>query len=165
MTSPHSTPPPQIEIRPVSTPAEMEDVRQLFLAYVQSLDTDLSFQNFQEELASLPGKYAPPKGALYLALVEGKAAGCIALRPMEEKICEMKRLYIYPEYRHLGLGKLLVMKIIAEGQKLGYSAVRLDTLTSMTAALALYRAQGFREIPPYTFNPLDGATYMERRLE
>lgn len=165
MTSPHSIPQPAIEIWPVSTSAEMESIRQLFLAYVQSLETDLAFQHFQEELVSLPGKYAPPKGALFLALVEGKAAGCIALRPMEDKICEMKRLYVDPEYRHLGLGKQLVEKIIDAGQKLGYSTMRLDTLTSMTAALALYRSQGFREIPPYTYNPLDGATYMERSLE
>lgn len=165
MTSPHSIPQPAIEIRHVSTSAEMESIRQLFVAYVQSLETDLAFQNFQEELATLPGKYAPPRGALFLALVEGKAAGCIALRPMEDKICEMKRLYVDPEYRHLGLGKQLVEKILDEGQKLGYNCIRLDTLTSMTAALALYRAQGFQEIPPYTYNPLDGASYMERRLE
>ncbi|MBR0577199.1 GNAT family N-acetyltransferase [Proteiniclasticum sp. BAD-10] len=165
MTSPHSIPQPAIEIRHVSTSAEMESIRQLFVAYVQSLETDLAFQNFQEELYSLPGKYAPPKGALFLALVEGKAAGCIALRPMEDKICEMKRLYVDPEYRHLGLGKQLVEKILDEGQKLGYNCMRLDTLTSMTAALALYRAQGFQAIPPYTYNPLDGAIYMERRLE
>jgi putative acetyltransferase len=147
-----------------STAEEIEQARNLFREYEQSLDTDLCFQGFEGELAELPGAYAPPRGRLLLAREGEILAGCGALRPLSEETCEMKRLYVRDEFRGHGVGKLLAETLIAEARSIGYEAMRLDTLPSMTAAIPLYRALGFREIPPYTVNPVPGALFMEKKL-
>lgn len=142
-------------------------IRALFRAYVEWTGVDLSFQNFDEEFVNLPGGYAEPNGSLLIALMDGKPAGCVAVRKLaklDAGICEMKRLYVKPEFNGQGLGKKLTQEIIAEGRRLGYAKMRLDTLAKMTAALNLYRSLGFREIEAYRFNPLPGTVYMELDL-
>jgi putative acetyltransferase len=142
----------------------IEHARQLFAEYAAALKVNLDFQNFDEELKGLPGDYAPPSGALLLAMDETRAAGCVALRKLEDGICEMKRLYVRPEYRGAKLGKILAEAIIAEARKRNYSALRLDTLPSMAPARRLYASLGFTEIPPYRFNPIEGTAFMELTL-
>jgi putative acetyltransferase len=139
-------------------------VRSLFKEYADSLGIDLCFQDFQEELATLPGSYAPPDGRLLLAFHNDQPAGCVALRPLEPGICEMKRLYVRPTFRSLGVGKLLAEQVISEARTVGYRRMRLDSLPSMTAALGLYRRLGFREIPPYRADPIEGAVFLELEL-
>ena len=148
-------------IIPASEPDHLESVRSLFLEYHDWLDADLRFQNFEEELATLPGRYAPPFGALLLATEEGQAAGCIAVRPLEGSICEMKRLFVRPQFRSRGIGRLLADAIIVRAREIGYTHMRLDTLDWMKEAIALYRSLGFKEIPAYTNNPLRGAMFFE----
>jgi ribosomal protein S18 acetylase RimI-like enzyme len=138
--------------------------RQLFEEYAASLDISLCFQGFDEELSSLPGAYAPPRGRLLLASRGKESAGCVALRPLEPEICEMKRLYVRPAYRSDGVGRLLAERVIHEAAMAGYRRMRLDTLPTMEAALALYRRLGFREIAPYTANPVKGAVFLELQL-
>lgn len=154
------------EIRIVSADSGrfLGQVREIFREYQVSLGIDLCFQDFEEELSSLPGKYGPPGGRLYLALVGREAAGCIALRSFEGKRCEMKRLYVRPGFRGRNLGRMLAEKVIEEARKTGYSEMLLDTLPSMTAAQSLYRSLGFREIGPYCFNPVEGTRYMKLDL-
>jgi ribosomal protein S18 acetylase RimI-like enzyme len=139
-------------------------VRCLFEEYAASLGIDLCFQSFEQELAGLPGSYAPPEGRLLLAREDGQTAGCIALRPLEPGICEMKRLYVRPAFRAHGIGRVLVDRIVQEARQVGYRLMRLDTLPSMAAALALYRRLGFREIAPYYENPVEGAVFLELQL-
>ena len=139
-------------------------VRKLFLEYAESLGFSLCFQDFDKELAGLPGEYAPPTGCLILAVVDSLPCGCVALHRLEEGICEMKRLYIKPEFRGKGFGKLLVNAVIDEAKKIGYSKMRLDTVPQMKEAINLYRGIGFKEIEPYRKNPIDGALYMEMDL-
>lgn len=143
----------------------LEDVKQLFVAYTQSLDIDLAFQDFETELHTLPGKYAAPEGSLVVAYVDGQAAGCIALRKIAEEVCEMKRLYVRDAYRGYRIGKSLIELIIEKAAQLDYSYMRLDTLATMTKAQDLYRSFGFYEIEPYVFNPIEGALFMEVRLK
>ena len=147
------------------TEGEMiEVIRKLFLEYARSLEIDLDFQDFETELKTLPGKYQPPDGALILALVEGKEAGCIALRKISKDICEMKRLYIREKYRGLGLGKKLVGMIIDEAVNKNYQYMRLDTLPTMKSAQSLYLSFGFYDIESYVYNPIQGTRFMELKL-
>ena len=135
--------------------------RELFCEYAAESQLDLCFQNFEEELASLPGAYAPPEGRLLLVFYEGQVAGCVALRKFEDGVCEMKRLYVQPAHRGKGLGRRLTEAIIAEARAIGYGKMRLDSLTSLKEAARLYRSLGFSEIPPYRYNPLPDVVFME----
>jgi len=147
------------------TPTHIAQARELFLEYAQSLGFSLCFQSFDKELAELPGKYGPPSGRLLLAEYEGELAGCVALRQLEDHICEMKRLYIRPQFRGKRLGRALADRILAEARQIGYQRMRLDTVEPiMKDAVAMYSKLGFREITPYTVNPIEGALYMELLL-
>jgi putative acetyltransferase len=151
-----------IDLYQASTPEQIQQARELFLEYAASLNFSLCFQSFDDEVKNLPGTYAPPSGRLLLARYEGRAAGCVALRRLEEGICEMKRLYVRPAARGKSLGRMLVDRVIAEARQIGYQRMRLDTIeSSMQDAIALYRRKGFREIPPYRENPVPGALYLE----
>ena len=143
---------------------ELEQVRILFAEYTDSLDFDLGFQNFEEELANLPGDYIRPVGCLLLALYKGQPAGCVGLRKLSEGVCEMKRLYVKERFRGLGLGRALAEAVIKEAQKIGYNYMRLDTVPAMEAARALYVSVGFKQIGPYRYNPIEGAVFMELKL-
>lgn len=154
-----------IELFQATLSEHIEQARELFVEYGQSLGFSLCFQSFDEELKSLPGAYSPPTGRLLLAQSIGRAAGCIALRKLDHGICEMKRLYVRPEARGLGLGRMLVERLISEARMIGYERMRLDTVGSaMRDAIALYRKIGFREIPPYSRIPIDSALWMELLL-
>jgi ribosomal protein S18 acetylase RimI-like enzyme len=152
-------------IRHAETEADLNAARRLFWAYVEGLDFELDFQDFEAEMAALPGPYAPPDGAILMAEVGGEAVGVVALRPLDDAgACEMKRLYVEPECRGQGLGRALAEAIIAEARELGYDVVRLDTVASMIPARRLYRSLGFDERDAYYHNPLEDAVYMERSL-
>jgi len=152
------------EITPAISTADVETIRVLFLEYATWLRIDLCFQGFEEELQALPGKYAPPRGRLYLAHNGEQALGCIALRPFATDICEMKRLYVRDAARGFGLGRALAETVIADAQAMGYRSMRLDTLPAMNAAIGLYSALGFKEIAPYRENPVQGALFLELEL-
>lgn len=156
---------PGLVLAQAGSPAQIVQARELFLEYAQSLGFSLCFQNFDQELAALPGDYAPPDGRLLLAEFEGQLAGCVALHRLDGKTCEMKRLYLRPQYRGKGVGRALADIIIAEARAIGYERMRLDTVEPvMKDAVAMYRRLGFKEIPPYCANPIAGAMYMELRL-
>ncbi len=154
-----------IELVPAHGEGHLETVREIFLEYAQGLGVDLCFQGFEEELAQLPGDYAPPRGALLLALVDGAVAGCCALRPLDSSdypnAAEMKRLYVRKAFRGFGLGRRLAEATLDAARLGGYASVLLDTLSDMEAARALYGELGFEEIPPYYHNPIAGAHYLK----
>ena len=139
---------------------DVELARTLFREYADSLDVDLSFQGFEEELAALPGGY----DEILVAWIGGEPAGCVGVRPLADGVCEMKRLYVRPSARGTGTGRALALAVVAHARALGYERMRLDTLASMTAARALYASIGFVEIGPYRHNPVPGAAFMELRL-
>ncbi len=144
---------------------EIDEIRALFLEYATSLHFNLCFQNFDKELCELPGKYARPPGRLILCKIGGKAVGCIALKRLEPRVCEMKRLYVRPEFRGRQLGLKLAAYLIEEARHAGYARMRLDTIAgAMDHAIALYDSLGFHEIPAYYDNPLPNAIYMELEL-
>ena len=152
------------EVRLVTSGPDLEEVRALFREYAEWVAVDLSFQGFAEELAALPGDYVAPQGTLLLAVVDGRAAGCIAVRPWQDAICEMKRLYVRPAFQGSGAGRLLAGTAIAWAADRGYTRMLLDTLPAMTAAQRLYSRLGFRDVPPYRPNPVPGARYMALEL-
>jgi len=160
---------PAIEVVQADGAAALDAVRGLFREYAESLDVDLAFQGFEAELAALPGDYAPPGGALLLALVDGQPAACGALRPLADvdyaNACEMKRLYVRPAFRRFGLGRQMAQALIDYATQAGYSSLLLDTLDDMEAARGLYTSLGFEEIPPYYFNPVAGAHYLKVDLD
>ena len=153
----------EIDLHPASQ-TDIDDVRGLLREYAESLGFPLDFQDFDRELAELPGDYAPPRGALFVAETPTETVACVALRALSPDTCELKRLYVRPAARSGGLGRLLAEAALAEARRLGYRRVRLDTIPSMEAAQALYERLGFREIPPYNANPLEGARWLELRL-
>lgn len=157
-------PPTEIAIAEARFPDERAVVEELLREYAASVGFDLCFQGFDRELATLPGDYAPPAGRFLLARVDGAAAGCVALRPLEPRVCEMKRLYARPARRGLGIGRKLVESLLDHARRIGYSTMRLDTIPAMVEAIALYRSLGFRDIPPYRPNPIPGARYLELHL-
>ncbi len=160
---------PDIELAWRHDAAGYGELRLIMREYGQSLNVDLCFQNFEQELAELPGDYAEPRGALVRALVNGQLAGCCALRPLDNAdyplACEMKRLFVRPQFRGLGLGRTLAEATLDAARRAGYACVLLDTLSDMEAARALYEELGFEEIPPYYHNPIAGAHYLMARLE
>ena len=148
----------------VETPQQIEEVRRLLREYEASLNVSLCFQGFEKELAELPGDYAPPRGRLLLGCDGDQPAGCVALRGLDEDTCEMKRLYLRPEFRGQGAGRWLVRAVIQEARTLGYKRMRLDTLAAMRDAKALYESLGFKRIEPYYHNPHPGTEFMELEL-
>ncbi len=152
------------QLRPATGREQVVQARELVLEYVKGLGIDLDFQDFETEMREFPGDYAPPDGCLLLAEDAQGAAGCVGLRQLEPGICEMKRLYVRPRYRGQGLGQLLAQAVIAEARRLGYTAMRLDTLSTMGAAIGLYRELGFQPTAPYYRNPLEGALFFELKL-
>lgn len=154
-----------IALRAADLPRETDTVRRLFREYADGIGVDLCFQDFESELAGLPGKYAPPKGRLILACDDERAVGCVALRPVDDESCEMKRLYVRPEVRAHRVGRRLAERICDEARAAGYRRICLDTLPTMTSALGLYRSLGFRPIEAYVFNPIEGAVFLSLDLD
>ncbi len=153
-----------IRISPVETDDDLEAVRELLAEYADSLGFDLCFQGFDEELAGLPGDYAPPEGCLLLAKYGGQIAGSVALRKLSDGVCEMKRLYVKPRFRGLKIGRALAEAIIEKARNSGYTCMRLDTAPSMETARRLYASLGFKDISPYRYNPIEGTVFMEVKL-
>lgn len=160
--------PPSIALVVPDTPALLDATREIFREYAASLAIDLCFQGFEQELAGLPGDYAPPQGLLLLAMVDGALAGCGAFRPLPDSdyanACEMKRLYVRRAFRKFGLGRLLAQALMDRATEAGHSAMLLDTLDDMEAARGLYASLGFVEVPPYYYNPIPGAHYLKADL-
>ena len=144
--------------------SDLRVVRELFEEYAGTLGFELDFQDFGDELATLPGAYAPPGGALLLAEIDGEPVGCVGLRSLGEGCCELKRMYVRPGHRGSGIGRILGAAIIGEARERGYARMRLDTIDTMTVAIALYASLGFVKIPPYRPNPITGASFFELDL-
>lgn len=150
------------EIKPAYD--DIGTVKELFEEYTKRLGFDLSFQNYRQELESLPGKYSPPEGRLYIVFCDGEPAGCVAMRPFGDGCCELKRLYVRPRFRGLGLGRMAVERIIEDAKELKYKKIYLDTHESFESANALYKKLGFKTIGAYYDNPLDGVVYFSLDL-
>jgi len=153
-----------LEIIEAKRSEELEQVRNLFEEYSNSLFFNLDFQNFEEELANLPGDYVRPTGCLLLAIYKGQSVGCVGLRMLSDGVCEMKRLYVREQFRGLGFGRALAEAVIEEARKIGYNYMRLDTVPSMDVARALYASVGFKQASPYRHNPIEDAVFMELKL-
>jgi putative acetyltransferase len=153
-----------IQIVHAASQEQIGSVRELFIEYAHSLNVDLCFENLDKEVNELPGVYALPHGSLLLAADGTRIAGCVALKKVDDRLCEMKRLYVRAEFRGKGIGKKLAMHIADEARKIGYGRLRLDTLPSMKEAIALYRSIGFEEIPAYRDIPVPGALFMQLML-
>ena len=153
-----------LKIYPVKNDEDFEIIKGLFVEYADSLGFELCFQNFDEELANLPGDYAPPDGCLLLATYRDKVAGCVGLRKLSDGICEMKRLYVRPDLQGLKIGRALAEAVIERARSIGYARMRLDTVPSMEMARQLYISLGFNDIEPYRHNPIEGAVFMELKL-
>ena len=153
-----------LEILKAESGEELEQVRVLFGEYSNSLAFDLDFQNYEEELANLPGDYVRPTGCLLLAIYKGQSVGCVGLRKLNDGVCEMKRLYVREQFRSSGFGRALAEAVIEEARKIGYNNMRLDTVPSMDVARALYVSLGFKQTGPYRYNPIEDAVFMELRL-
>jgi putative acetyltransferase len=163
--SPVSSVVKSFSVQQAVTPVQIEQARELFLEYAKSLGFSLCFQNFDQELAGLPGDYSPPGGRLLLAEFKSELAGCVAMHKFDGDICEMKRLYLRPKFRGQGFGKILAEAIIGEARQIGYRRMRLDTVGPvMKDAVAMYRKLGFQEIEPYRANPMAGTLYLELAL-
>jgi len=153
-----------ISIKEATTADALLQARTLFKEYQAALGVDLGFQDFENELANLPGQYAAPGGRLLLASADSRVAGCVALRPLSGDACEMKRLFVRPAFRAHGVGRMLAERAISEARSIGYRRMCLDTLPSMGRAQQLYEALGFREIEPYRYNPIAGTKYLGLNL-
>ena len=154
-----------VQIIDAHTPEHYQFARDLFLMYADSLGFDLEFQGFSQEIAELSVAYAPPQGCILLAKLSGLLVGCVALRPLEDRVCEMKRLYVMPDYRGHGIGRTLACEVIARARDKGYEKMRLDTIDSMKAAKSLYTSLNFRAIEAYRYNPLKNPNYMQLDLK
>lgn len=154
----------QIEFSIAATPQDFESAKSLFVEYAQSLPISLDFQNFNSELDVLEKMYSKPKGCLILGYFNQQAVACVGVRKIDADYCELKRMYVKPAYRTQGAGKELLALALANAKELGYKFIRLDTLSSMTAAIHLYKRAGFYEIEPYYYNPVEGSVYMECKL-
>ncbi len=146
------------------TDGDAAAVRRLFADYAASLEVDLGFQSFDDEVATLPGRYAPPRGAMLVARVDGEAIGCVGVRALDPETCELKRLFVVPAHRGGGTGLRLLEGAVSEARRLGYRRLRLDTIPGMERAQAMYERFGFREIDAYTENPIAGTRYLELDL-
>jgi ribosomal protein S18 acetylase RimI-like enzyme len=159
---------PAIHFNTPITPFEFDELRAILREYAKSIQVDLCFQNFEDELATLPGEYVEPRGALLMARINGELVGCCALRPLDNvdypNACEMKRLYVRKAFRKLGVGRQLVEAIMDCARQADYDCVLLDTLSDMESARALYQDLNFVEIPPYYHNPIEGAHYLKVQL-
>jgi ribosomal protein S18 acetylase RimI-like enzyme len=153
-----------LKIIKANFPDSLEIVRDLFKEYASSLNFDLDFQNFKNEITNLPGEYSEPNGTILLAKYDDEYAGCVALRKIHNIYCEMKRLYVMPYYRGKGIGRELCVVVISIAKDVGYSFMRLDSISEMRNAISLYKSLGFYEIEPYRYNPIKGAIFMELRL-
>jgi ribosomal protein S18 acetylase RimI-like enzyme len=153
-----------IQIYQAHSSQDISATRELFLEYAQSLGFSLCFQNFDKELKELPGCYAPPDGCIFVAMVDNKYAGCVAIRKFNHDTCEMKRLYIKPEFRKLGIGRQISLTIIDKAKELGYKRMILDTIATMESAVKLYSSLGFKSVDPYYDNPLENVCYFSREL-
>jgi ribosomal protein S18 acetylase RimI-like enzyme len=153
-----------MELLNVSTEQHLKIARKLFEEYAASLDFEICFQDFAAELAQFPGCYAPPTGRLLLAFAGGHAAGCVALRRLEDGVCEMKRLYVRPEFRGSGIGRALAEAVVCQAREIGYKSIRLETVGTMQKAQSLYGSLGFKDIQPCCSNPIEGVRSMELTL-
>jgi len=157
--------PPELSIAPIEAPRDIVEMRAMFREYEAFLNVGFCFPGFERELAGLPGEYAPPQGALFKATVASRVAGCVALRPVQDGVCEMKRLFVRPDYRGLGLGRKLAERIVLEAKRIGYARMRLDTFEFLSGAIHIYKDLGFTQIGSYYDDPRTEVLYWELDLQ